>query len=63
MTQIQYLTRVDKVAIGDDYHMSKIDENVKSLKLVHLLSTVFLNLGNPFCIYSFTIYIYIIIAY
>ena len=37
ITQMQTLTRMDKVVIEDYYGMTSVDENVNEMKLTHVL--------------------------
>jgi hypothetical protein len=49
-TQLQTLTRMDMVVIGDDHHhMTTINENINSMTLAHLSSICSLDLSAPFC--------------
>jgi hypothetical protein len=51
---MQTLTRRHMVDIEDYDHMQMMDENVKWMKLTHLLSYFSLNLKAPFCTSTFT---------
>ena len=53
-SQMQTLTRLDKVVIEDYYHMTIINENVYYMKLAHLLSNFSQNLRVPFYTSTFT---------
>ena len=44
ITQIQTLTRMDKGAVKDYYHMTLMDENVKYMKPTHPLLEKIVNL-------------------
>ena len=50
---MQTLTRTDLVAIEDYDHMTIMDENMKWMKLTHLLSVFPLNLRGPSCTCTF----------
>ena len=47
-TQLQTLTRRHMVVIEECDHMKTMDENVKWMKLTHLLAFFSLNLRAPF---------------
>ena len=47
MVQMQTLSRIDMVVIGDYYQMTTMDEIVNQMKLRHLLSNFPLNLKGP----------------
>ena len=54
-TQMQALTRMDMVVIGDDhYHMTKMNENINSMTLAHLSLICTMGLRAPFCTSTFT---------
>ena len=49
------LTRRHMVVIEDYNHLKTMDENVKWMKLTHLLSFFPLNLRGPFCTPAFNL--------
>jgi hypothetical protein len=46
---MQALAKNGHGVIGDNYHMTVMDENVKWLRLAHPLSDFSLNFRAPFC--------------
>lgn len=45
---MQTLTRLDRVVIEEYYHTATMDEEVKYMKLTHLLSSFTLEVRHPF---------------
>ena len=49
------LTGVDRVVIGDDYHMTKMNEKCKLNETsTYVDNFVYVNLRTPFCTFAFT---------
>jgi hypothetical protein len=52
-TQMQTLTKVDKVLIKDNYNMTIMEENVDWIKLTSIVNCSLSNLAPPLCKFTF----------